>query len=99
MKEPSSSRSSSWRGRAVLRHDYKLVFRPALAQALVAVIALTGGKHQAPVSSVSEIMISNGFFVALWLGSACCSGRPPMESDLLTNQSIPSLALTTHRDS
>ncbi len=42
----------------------------ALAQALVAVIALVAGKHQAPISSVSEIVGLNGFFVALFIGSA-----------------------------
>lgn len=42
----------------------------ALAQALVATIALIAGKHQAPISSVSEILGLNGFFVALFLASA-----------------------------
>lgn len=42
----------------------------ALAQALVAVIALIAGKHQAAISSVSEIVGLNGFFVALFIGSA-----------------------------
>lgn len=42
----------------------------AVVQALVAVIALIAGKHQAPMSSVSEILGLNGFFVALFLGSA-----------------------------
>jgi hypothetical protein len=42
----------------------------ALAQALVAVIALIAGKHQAPISSVFEILGLNGFFVALFMGSA-----------------------------
>ncbi len=42
----------------------------ALAQALVAVIALIAGMHQAPYSSVGEILSFNGFFVALWIGSA-----------------------------
>ena len=42
----------------------------ALAQALVAVIALIAGKHQAPISSVFEIVGLNGFFVALFIGSA-----------------------------
>ena len=42
----------------------------ALAQALVAAIALIAGKHQAPISSVSEILGLNGFFVALFTGSA-----------------------------
>lgn len=42
----------------------------AVAQALVAVIALIVGKHHVEVSSVAEITLSNGFFVALWVGSA-----------------------------
>jgi hypothetical protein len=42
----------------------------ALAQALVAVIALIAGKHQAPMSSVWEILGLNAFFVALFVGSA-----------------------------
>ncbi len=47
-----------------------VLFLTAIAQALVAVIALIAGEHQSPVSSVSEIVIVNGFFIALWLGSA-----------------------------
>ena len=46
------------------------LFATALAQALVAVIAVIAGKHQSSVSSVSEILILNGFFVALFIGSA-----------------------------
>ena len=42
----------------------------AVAQALVVVIALIVGKQHVPVSSVREIVLSNAFFVALWLGSA-----------------------------
>ena len=42
----------------------------ALAQGLVAAIALIAGKHQDPISSVSEILGLNGLFVALFLGSA-----------------------------
>jgi hypothetical protein len=42
----------------------------ALATALVAVIALIAGKHEAPLSSASEILGLNGFFVALFLASA-----------------------------
>ncbi len=38
--------------------------------ALVALIALIAGKHHSPVSSVSEILLLNGFFAALFLGSA-----------------------------
>jgi hypothetical protein len=42
----------------------------ALVQALVAVIALIAGKHQASISSVYEIVGLNGLFVALFIGSA-----------------------------
>jgi hypothetical protein len=42
----------------------------AIAQALVAAIALIAGKHQLPLSSVSEILGLNGLFVALFIGSA-----------------------------
>jgi hypothetical protein len=48
----------------------RALFATALAQLLVAVIALIAGKHQSPVSSVTEVLILNGFFVALFLGSA-----------------------------
>jgi hypothetical protein len=48
----------------------RALFATALAQALVAVIALFLGMHQAPYSSVGEILGLNGFFVALFLGSA-----------------------------
>jgi hypothetical protein len=42
----------------------------ALAQTLVAVTALFAGKAQSPASSVSGIVGLNGFFVALFVGSA-----------------------------
>ena len=42
----------------------------ALVQALVAVIALIAGKHEAAISSVAEILLLNGIFVALFIGSA-----------------------------
>ena len=48
----------------------RAMFATALAQALVVVIALIAGKHHVAVSSVPEIVLSNGFFIALWLGSA-----------------------------
>ncbi len=48
----------------------RALFAMALAQALVVVIALIMGKHHADVSSVPEIVILNGFFVALFVGSA-----------------------------
>jgi hypothetical protein len=57
----------------------------ALAQALVAVIALIAGKHQLPLSSVSEILGLNGFFVALFIGSAwlfrhAARKQPPVDA-------------------
>ncbi|MFQ5890661.1 MAG: hypothetical protein ACE5JR_11495 [Gemmatimonadota bacterium] len=48
----------------------RALFATALAQTLVAVIALIAGMYQYPGSSVSEIVNVNGFFVALFLGSA-----------------------------
>lgn len=53
----------------------------ALAQALVAAIALVAGMDRDPGSSVAEIVNVNGFFVALWLLSAGlfrgAARRPP----------------------
>ena len=48
----------------------RALFATAFAQALVAFVALIVGKHQSSVSSVPEILILNGFFIALFLGSA-----------------------------
>ena len=52
----------------------RVLFATALAQALVPVIALIAGMHWSPISSnISEILgilILNGFFVALFVGSA-----------------------------
>jgi hypothetical protein len=48
----------------------RALFATALAQALVAVIALIAGMQHASYSSVSEILGLNGFFVALFVGSA-----------------------------
>jgi hypothetical protein len=45
------------------------LFATALAQALVAVIALIAGLGY-PASGPSEIVILNGFFIVLWVGSA-----------------------------
>ena len=47
----------------------------ALAQALVTVIALVVGKQESPVSSVAEIVVLNGFYIALFLGSAWLFSR------------------------
>jgi hypothetical protein len=46
------------------------LFATALAQALVAGIALTAGMYQYPGSSVSEILNVNGGFIVMWVGSA-----------------------------
>ena len=54
-------------------HPYgmaRALFATALAQGLVAVIALIAGKHRNPVTSVPELLGLNGFFVAMFLGSA-----------------------------
>ena len=48
----------------------RALFSTALAQALVAVIALIAGMHLAPQSSVGEILSLNAFFVMLFVGSA-----------------------------
>jgi hypothetical protein len=47
----------------------RALFATALAQALVAVIALVAGLG-APLSGPAEILILNGFFVVLFVGSA-----------------------------
>lgn len=48
----------------------RTLFAMALAQAMVAVIALIAGKHFSGVSPVPEILGVNGIFVVLFLGSA-----------------------------
>lgn len=48
----------------------RTLFAMALAQAMVAVIALIAGKHLSGVSPVPEILGVNGIFVVLFLGSA-----------------------------
>ena len=54
------------------------LFATALAQALVAVIALVAGLG-APGSGPGEILILNGFFVALFVGSAWLFRRAARE--------------------
>jgi hypothetical protein len=51
----------------------------ALAQALVAVIALIAGKHHAPITSVFELLGLNGFFIVLFTGSAWLFRRAAAE--------------------
>jgi hypothetical protein len=52
----------------------RALFATALAQMLVPVIALIAGMHRSPISSniigILGLLILNGFFVALFLGSA-----------------------------
>ena len=48
----------------------RVLVATAFAQALVAAIALVRGEHHAAVTSIPEIVLSNGLFVALWLGAA-----------------------------
>ncbi|HVU67532.1 MAG TPA: hypothetical protein VHD63_10405 [Ktedonobacteraceae bacterium] len=48
----------------------RVLFATALAQALVAAIALLAGMYQDTGSSVPEIIKVNGLFVVLWVGSA-----------------------------
>ena len=62
----------------------RALFATALAQTLVAVIALVG-RLGAPYSGPLEIVTINGFFVALFVGSAllfskAARGRDPVES-------------------
>lgn len=57
----------------------------ALAQALVAAIALIAGKHEAPVTSAFELVGLNGLFVVLFAGSALlfrrgARGQPPADA-------------------
>jgi hypothetical protein len=47
------------------------MFATALAQALVAVLALNAGMHLSPASSVAEIVGVNGVFVVLFGASGC----------------------------
>jgi hypothetical protein len=49
---------------------FRALVATALAQALVAVIALIAGKHQSPINSLPELLGVNGMFVALFLLSA-----------------------------
>jgi hypothetical protein len=48
----------------------RALFATALAQALVAAIALIAGMDQYPGSSVLKIVTLSVFFVAMWVGSA-----------------------------
>jgi len=55
------------------------LFATALAQVLVAVIALFAGMDQAPYASLNEVLGGNAFFVALWIGSALLFRRASSE--------------------
>lgn len=53
----------------------------AIAQGLVAVVALLVGEHRSPVTSVFEILGVNAMFVALFLGSAWLFRKAAQETD------------------
>lgn len=67
----------------------RALFATAFAQALVAVIALIEGKHQAPISSVAEILGLNGIFVALFIGSAWLFRRAAREQPVRAGRGHP----------
>ncbi len=48
----------------------RVLLAMAIAQTLVAVIALLAGEHESPVTSVAEILGINAMFVVLFAGSA-----------------------------
>lgn len=56
----------------------RVLFATAVAQAVVALIALIAGMGS-PASGPAEILVLNGFFVALFLGSALLFGRAARE--------------------
>jgi hypothetical protein len=68
------TRNTTYRGAIIARfrpHGMaRALFATAIAQTLVAVIALIAGMHHYPHSSVTEIVNVNVFFIALWVGSA-----------------------------
>lgn len=59
----------------------RTLFATAAAQALVAFIALILGEHHSPVSSVTEIVMVNGFFVFLWIVSGMLFRHAAREQD------------------
>jgi hypothetical protein len=71
-------------GAALVRLDphgmVRVLVGMAIAQMLVALLALLAGRHESPVSSVAEILGLNGFFAALFVGAALlfhrAAGRP-----------------------
>ena len=58
----------------------RAMFAAGGAQAVVIVIALIVGKQHVAVSSVPEIVLLNGFFVALWCAAALLFRRAARES-------------------
>jgi hypothetical protein len=61
----------------------RAMFAMALALMLIAVISLRAGMHHSPGISVLKILIANGFFAALFVGSALLFRRAVRE------QSVP----------
>lgn len=67
------------------------MFAMALAQALVAAIALAGGYYESPPSSVIEILSVNGFFIVLFSVSGLLFRyATPEQEDSLQNTSAQS---------
>jgi len=57
------------------------MFAMALAQALVAAIALVGGYYQTPPSTVFHIISVNGFFITLFIVSALMFRNAAQENE------------------
>ena len=79
-----------------------VLFAMALMQALIAVVALLAGMHNDPYSSVGEILGVNGFFVALFVGSAllfrkAAHGEDEAQADEAALTQGVSKKLTLHR--
>lgn len=58
-------------GAVIARFELSLaLFATALAQALVTLVAIIG-RLGFPASGPLELLLLNGFFIALWIASAC----------------------------
>lgn len=67
----------------------RTMFAMAIAQSLIAAIALLSGMHLSPVSSIPEIINVNGFFVTLFVVSALLFRHAAQEQ--VESESSPSL--------
>lgn len=68
----------------------RTMFAMAITQALIAAIALLAGMHQSPVSSITEIINVNGFFVTLFVVSALLFRHAALEQAESETKSTPS---------